>query len=165
MSLYHGYTMHMHSNTCLQKIMYNMHTIPHVHQYHMYNMYTIPPVQSTTYTMCAQHLMYMTPPTQRVHNATCILYHMYNVYTIPHVHSITCMTCTQHHMYTTSQVKHVQHMHNSSTKHPKTTLSLPSNLVSSVFPPSMLIPACRRSHYFHSIDVHLNITCHNIDIM
>lgn len=42
-------------------------------------------------------------------------------------------------MYTTSKVQHVRHIHNSSTTHRKTTLSLPNKLATDVFPPSMLV--------------------------
>jgi len=120
---YNDYTIHMHSTTCSQHIMYDMHIIPHIYQYHMYNMYTIPPVQSTTYTTCAQHHMYTTPSAPRVHNVTRTLHHLYNAYTIPHARHVCDTTFTQchmHDMYTTPPAHNTtctttctqHHMHN-----------------------------------------------------
>lgn len=50
--------------------------------------------------------------------------------TVPHVHNTTC---TQHHMYN-MYTTHVQHVQRRNIAHPETTLYLPNNLASSVFP-------------------------------
>jgi len=111
---YHDYMMHIHNTTCPRDNMYDMHQIPHVHQY-MHNMYTIPLVHCTTYTTCAQNHMYTVPPAQRVHNAKCTLHHCtmctqyptHDVYMTPYVHSITCTMCTHHQMLITPYVQRV----------------------------------------------------------
>jgi len=72
MSWYHDYTLHIHSVVCLQHNIYDMQTIPHVHQYHMYNIYIVP----------------------TVHRTTCTLHHLHNMCTASHVHDTTCRTST-----------------------------------------------------------------------
>lgn len=120
MSRYRDYTMHIHSTACLQLSMYDMHSIPHVHQYHMYQ---APPPQCVHNITCTRHHLhnvYTTPCVhctivQRVHATTCTQYHTHNMYMTPHVHNATCKTCTHHHLDTNP---FVQDVHNTTcTQH------------------------------------------------
>jgi len=148
------------------------HWLTNIYHTCNHNDHTIPYVHNTTYETCTKHHMYTTShiqhaPNTILHNIaypTSTQHHLYTTLQ-KHVHNTIY---TQHCMYITSLLQHVQylqHIDNSSIADPKTTLSLPRNLASNVFPPSMLALTCCRSHFFHSADVPLNITCHIIYIV
>jgi len=140
-------------------------------------MYIASYVQNTTYPTCTKHHMHTTP---HIHHAQCTICIKHSIRTVFTQHCIcnshttlyvppcTYSDCINN--MCTHYIYKILHAHNTIDEtyttilpHIQTTLSLPRNLASSVL--SMLILACYRTHFFHFVDVSLELPTHRMDII